>query len=65
MSVTVTGLEERNKAFRKVEVLQVKFPRNPIDFEGRFGLTGSTGGGGVQHTEVAAARIHVPMIAPL
>src|SRR5262249_24124643 len=30
MTVYVTGLEERNKQFRNVEVLKVTFARNPI-----------------------------------
>jgi hypothetical protein len=63
MSIYVTGLEERNKQFQKVEVLKVKFPKNPIDFEGRFGLTATTGGS-VQHVDITAVRIEAPMIAP-
>jgi len=65
MSVYVTGLGDRNKQFQKVKVLEVKFPdTKAIDFEGRWGLTAATGGS-VQHTDVLAARIDVPMIDPL
>jgi hypothetical protein len=63
MTVYVTGLEARNKQFRNVEVLKVKFARSPIDFAGRFGLTATTGGY-MQHVDVAAVRIDAPMIAP-
>jgi Bacterial lectin len=63
MTVYVTGLEERNKQFRNVEVLKVTFARNPIDFEGRFGLTAATGGA-VEHVDVARVRVEAPMIPP-
>jgi hypothetical protein len=56
MTVYVTGLEASNQQFQNVKVLEVRFPRSPIDFEGRFGFTAATGGA-VQHTEVAAVRI--------
>lgn len=65
MSVYVTGLEESNKEFQKVKVLEVKFPTTgAIDFEGRWGFSAATGGA-VQHSEVLTARIDVPMIDPL
>lgn len=64
MSVYVTGLEDANKAIQKVKVLEVKFPSNPIDFEGRWGLTAATGGA-AQYSEVTHARIDSPMIEPI
>lgn len=64
MSVYVTGLDENNKQFQKVKVLEVKFPKNPIDFEGRWGFTAATGGA-VQSTDIKYARIDSPMIDPL
>jgi len=64
MSVYLTGLEDANKAVQKVKVLEVKFPSSPIGFEGRWGLTGATGGA-TQYTEVTRARIDSPMIEPI
>jgi hypothetical protein len=63
MTVYVTGLDGGNKKFQKVKVLQVKMARNPVDFEGRFGLTAATGAA-VQTVEVARARVESPMIEP-
>jgi hypothetical protein len=63
MTVYVTGLEDANKKFQKVKVLQVKMARKPIDYEGRFGLTAATGWA-VQTVEVARARVESPMIEP-
>lgn len=64
MSVYVTGLEDSNKQFQKVKVLETKFPSSPINFQGRWGLTGATGGA-TQFTEVTHARIDSPMIEPI
>jgi len=62
-TVYVTGMDEKNKQFQKVKVLEVKFPDNKaIQFEGRFGLTASTGGA-FQHTEIYRVRIHSPVLA--
>jgi hypothetical protein len=33
-TVTITGLEASNRQFQNVKLLQMRFPRNPIDFEG-------------------------------
>jgi hypothetical protein len=65
MSVYVTGLNDTNKQFQKVKVLEVKIAPalKAIDFEGRFGLSAATGGL-VQHTDVAAVRIESPMVDP-
>jgi len=64
MSVFMTGLEESNKQFQKVKVLEAKFPMSPINFTGRWGFAAATGGA-VQHSEVLNARIDSPMIDPL
>jgi hypothetical protein len=62
-TVYVTGLDEKNKQFQKVKVLEVKLPDNEaINFEGRFGLTASTGGA-FQHTEIYRARVDSPVLA--
>jgi hypothetical protein len=63
-TVYVTGLDDANKQFQKVKVLEVKFPNsNAINFQGRFGMTAATGGA-VQFTEIAAARVESPMVDP-
>src|SRR5262249_16185229 len=63
-TVYVTGLDDSNKQFKKVKVLEVKFPNNnAIKFEGRFGLTAATGGA-FQHTEIAAVQVESPMVDP-
>jgi hypothetical protein len=64
MSVYVTGLEESNKQFQKVKVLEAKFPASPINFAGRWGFAAATGGA-VQFSEILNARIDSPMIDPL
>jgi hypothetical protein len=69
MTVYITGLEDSNKQFQKVKVLEVKFPdqdpvKNLIGFEGRWGLTAATGGLNMR-AEIARARIDSPMIDPL
>jgi hypothetical protein len=62
-TVYVTGLDDKNKQFQKVKVLEVKFPDNKaIEFEGRFGLSASTGGA-FQHTEIYRARVDSPVLA--
>jgi hypothetical protein len=63
MAVYVTGLDDANRKFQKVKVLQVKMARNPVDFEGRFGLTAATGGA-LQTVEVARVRVESPMVEP-
>jgi hypothetical protein len=65
MSVYATGLNDTNKQFQKVKVLEVKIAKalGAIDFEGRFGLHAATGGA-YQHTDIAAVRIDSPMIDP-
>lgn len=40
---------------------EVKFPKLPIDFDGRWGITGTTGGP-VQHMEVIRTRVDVPAL---
>jgi hypothetical protein len=59
----MTGLDDANKQFQKVKVLEVKSGIPVLDFEGRWGVTATTGGA-VQITEVFAARIEAPMVAP-
>jgi hypothetical protein len=62
-TVYVTGLDEKNRQFQKVKVLEVKFPDNKaINFEGRFGMAASTGGA-FQHTEIYRVSIHSPVLA--
>jgi hypothetical protein len=63
MTVYVTGLDDANKKHQKVKVLQAKFPKSPIDFEGRWGLTAGTGSA-VQTVDVATVRVESPMIEP-
>jgi hypothetical protein len=67
MTVYVTGLEDANKQFQKVKVIEAKFDPAKVkilDFEGRWGLAAATGGA-VQYTDVFRARVDVPMIDPL
>jgi hypothetical protein len=67
MAVYVTGLDESNKQFQKVKVIEAKFDAAKVkvlDFQGRWGLAAATGGA-VQFTDVARARIDSPMIDPL
>jgi Bacterial lectin len=60
----VTGLEDANRGFQNVKVLEVKMAWNPLDlFDGRWGLTATTGGA-VQTTEVSRIAIEVPMVEP-
>jgi hypothetical protein len=59
----MTGLDESNKQFQKVKVLEVKSGIPVLDFEGRWGF-GSATATANQHTEVLAARIEAPAIAP-
>jgi hypothetical protein len=47
--------------FRKGAMQEVNFPKLPIDFDGRWGITGTTGGP-VQHSEVIRARVDVPAL---
>jgi hypothetical protein len=62
MRVYVTGLEDSNKQFSKVKLLEVKFPNNKhIAFEGRFGAAAATGGA-VQHTDIARIQVNVPVL---
>jgi hypothetical protein len=62
MRVHVTGLEDANKQFAKVKVLETKFPNaNHINFAGRWGLHAATGGA-VQSTDIAYMRIESPSI---
>lgn len=64
ITVYTTGLDEGNKKFQKVKILEVKLPNNKaIDFEGRWGLTAATGSA-FQTVEVAAARIESPLVEP-
>jgi hypothetical protein len=64
MAAYVTGLEDSNKQFQKVKLLEVKFPNNKhISFEGRFGAAAATGGA-VQHADIAAIRVEVPAVEP-
>jgi hypothetical protein len=61
----VTGLNDSNKQFQKVKVLEQKIAASlgAIDFEGRFGMTAATGGAYI-HSDIAAVRIDSPMIDP-
>jgi hypothetical protein len=63
MTVTMTGLEASNRQFQNMKVLEVRFPRNPFDFEGRIGLTAATGSS-VQNPGVAAVWIEAPPAPP-
>jgi hypothetical protein len=64
MALYVTGLDDANRAFQMVKVLEVKMAWNPLDlFDGRWGLAGTTGGA-VQTTEVSRVAIEVPMVEP-
>jgi hypothetical protein len=64
MSVYITGLEEGNSQFQKVKAAEIKSGPPVLNFSGRWGISGATGGA-VQFTEVRRARIDVPMIDPL
>lgn len=64
MTVYITGLEEGNSQFQKVKVAEIKSGPPVLNFSGRWGISGATGGA-VQFTEVRRARIDVPMIDPL
>jgi hypothetical protein len=67
MTLYVTGLEESNKQFQKVKVIEAKFDPAKVkilDFEGRWGLAAATGGA-VQFSEITRCRIDAPMIDPL
>jgi hypothetical protein len=64
MTLYVTGLDEANKQFQKVKVNEAKFDPAKVkllSFEGRWGMAAATGGA-VQHTDIARARIEVPMV---
>lgn len=66
MTLYVTGLDESNKQFQKVKVNEAKFDASKVkllDFTGRWGLAAATGGA-VQHTDIARARVEVPMVDP-
>jgi Bacterial lectin len=63
MTVYVSGLDDFNRPFQKVKVLEVQGIKDAINFEGRFGLAAGTGGL-MQHAEVAAVRIDSPMVEP-
>jgi hypothetical protein len=63
MTLYMTGLDDNNKQFQKVKVTEIKSGVPLLDFEGRWGFTGGTGGA-VQSAEVFTARIESPMIEP-
>jgi hypothetical protein len=63
LTAYVTGLEEGNKQFQKVKVVEAKIGIPILNFEGRFGLTAATGGA-VQAVEIFYTRIEVPMVEP-
>src|SRR5262249_13767134 len=63
VTVYMTGLEDSNKQFQKVKVLDLKGVKGAINFEGRFGLAAATGGA-VQFVEVSQVDIESPMIEP-
>jgi uncharacterized protein YkwD len=63
MEVYLTGLEAQNQQFRRVKVLDVRFPNTGhLGFEGRFGISAATGAA-VQHTEIASCRVVSPAVA--
>jgi hypothetical protein len=61
LTLYVTGLEQRNKQFQKVKVLEQKIGVPILNFNGRFGLTAGTGATGMQ-VDVLYTRIEVPMV---
>jgi hypothetical protein len=61
MTVYVTGLEDSNRQFQHVKVLEQKIGIPILDFEGRFGLTGGTGAA-VMQVDVGHTLIAVPML---
>jgi hypothetical protein len=63
MTVYITGLEDNNRLVQKVKVLQQKIGIPILDFDGRFGMTGGTGGA-VMQVDVARTIIAVPMLGP-
>ena len=58
---SVTGLDASNKQFQKVKVLEQKIGVPVLGFDGRFGMTGATGGAHAQ-VDVGHTIIAVPMI---
>lgn len=64
MAVYVTGLDDSNKQFQKVKVIEAKFDPAKVkilDFEGRWGMAAATGGA-VQYVDISRARIESPMV---
>jgi hypothetical protein len=61
MTLFVTGLDASNKQFQKVKVLEQKIGVPVLGFDGRFGMTGATGGAHAQ-VDVGHTIIAVPMI---
>jgi len=64
LTAYVTGLEESNRQFQRVKVLEAQIGIPILNFEGRFGLTGGTGAA-VMRIDVAYTRIEAPMVGPL
>ena len=63
VTLTMSGLDESNKQFQKVKVLEVRSGIPLLDFDGRWGFASATATA-TQHTEVLAARVESPMVAP-
>jgi Bacterial lectin len=63
LTTYVTGLEEGNKQFQNVKVVEAKIGIPILNFEGRFGMTAATGAA-VQAVDVFYTRIEVPMVPP-
>jgi hypothetical protein len=63
MTVYVTGLEDSNRQFQHVKVLDQKLGIPILDFEGRFGVTAGSGAA-VMQVDVAHTFIAVPMLGP-
>jgi hypothetical protein len=64
MALYVTGLDDSNKQFQKVKVIEAKFDPAKVkllDFEGRWGMAAATGGA-VQYTDIRSAEVHVPKL---
>src|SRR5262249_34903773 len=63
LTLYVTGLEQGNRQFQTVKVLEEKIGVPILNFNGRFGLTAGTGATGMQ-VDLLYTRIEVPMVGP-
>jgi hypothetical protein len=60
LTAYITGMDDENKQFQKVKVLEQKIGVPILNFSGRFGLTAGTGATGMQ-VDLLYTRIEVPM----